>query len=295
MFSFRLKEEVNKLLDSMEAYHWIFIVLIVISLMAAGIFNLFKKEPDPFESPEIAQIIDRGVLRVGVHNDVIKFSSKNTQGEYEGLEVELAYEIAKSIFQKDYDPSRVEFVEVNFATRTSKLYFKHVDLLIALCENGYAPNNQYSTGYYTDAVGIVSLVGGAEIFADLYGESVGALLRPGINLNSTGALKILQQYSDASSNKFVVTTFASVMDMLEALKNGKIEAFAMEGALIQQYLNETLHVMPDAIGKIEYSVVARDNEPLIKIVNKVLDELRASGQLGEMIKSQGLIDYSIVS
>ena len=51
---------------------------------------------------DVQKIIDAGVLKVGVKTDVPCFSLQNTAtGEYEGLEVDLAYDIAGKIFGYD--------------------------------------------------------------------------------------------------------------------------------------------------------------------------------------------------
>ena len=51
------------------------------------------------EDTSVQDIVDRGVMKVGVKADVPKFSLQDTAtGEYVGFEDDLAYEIAGEIF-----------------------------------------------------------------------------------------------------------------------------------------------------------------------------------------------------
>ena len=48
---------------------------VLLLLVAVILFFSLRPGPDPMESAEVAAILDRGVLRVGVRNDIPGFSS----------------------------------------------------------------------------------------------------------------------------------------------------------------------------------------------------------------------------
>jgi len=79
--------------------------------------------------PEIQAIVDRGVLRVGVRDDVPGMGYFNTETQsYEGLEIDLAYMLAELILgNRDY----VEFTPVSVSTRTALLDNGSLDMVIA--------------------------------------------------------------------------------------------------------------------------------------------------------------------
>ena len=76
--------------------------------------------------PEIKQIQDRGVLKVGVKNAVIGFSVEDPlTGEYKGFEDDLARLIAKDLGVD------VEFTAVTAATRTELIDSGDLDVVLA--------------------------------------------------------------------------------------------------------------------------------------------------------------------
>ena len=119
-------------------------------------------------------IKDRGVLRVGVKDDVPGFGLYNTETQaYEGLEIELAKMIAGDLLG---DESKVEFTAVTAATRGQLVDSGDIDMAIStftITEERKQSYN-FSTAYYTDAVTVmVKKDAGINTLADLDGKTVG--------------------------------------------------------------------------------------------------------------------------
>ena len=112
-------------------------------LVLVAILLLVVKQPIPqtdtttelSNSDQVQAIIERGVLRVGVKQDVPNFGYKNPDsGEFEGLEIDIARKIAEE----------------------RKLLYN------------------FTTPYYTDAVGfLVNKDSGIKTFTDLNGKTIG--------------------------------------------------------------------------------------------------------------------------
>lgn len=109
---------------------------------------------------DVQKIIDAGVLKVGVKTDVPCFSLQNTAtGEYEGLEDDLAYNIAGKIFGCTPDEAKekklVEFQGVTAKTRGPLVENGELDMVIAtftITEERKETYN-FSTPYFTDCRG----------------------------------------------------------------------------------------------------------------------------------------------
>ena len=130
---------------------------------------------------DVQKIIDAGKLKVGTKVDVPKFGYQNPEtGKMEGVEVDLAYEIAGKIFGCTADEAKdkdlVTFQGVTAKTRGPLLDNGEVDLVIATYT--ITPERKekwnFSDPYYTDAVGLLVLKdSGIESINDLDGKIIG--------------------------------------------------------------------------------------------------------------------------
>ena len=105
------------------------------------------------EWPEdVQEIVDRGVLRVGVKNAVPGFGYQDPlTGEYSGLEIDLANKIA------EYLGVDVEFTTVTAATRGELLDSGDIDCVLATftITDERKQTWDFTTPYYTDAVTVL--------------------------------------------------------------------------------------------------------------------------------------------
>lgn len=78
------------------------------------------------ESNRLAAIRSRGILRVGVHLNVIPFTFINTKGELVGFDVEMANQLAKSLGCR-----KIEFYQVDYNALADVLNQGYVDIVMA--------------------------------------------------------------------------------------------------------------------------------------------------------------------
>ena len=75
---------------------------------------------------EIRQIRERGVLRVGYNSNNVPFVFFNGKGELVGYDVEMAYDLARSL-----NVSRIEFVPITGATLAESLNSNYCDIIMS--------------------------------------------------------------------------------------------------------------------------------------------------------------------
>ena len=227
-------------------------VLRIVLFVALGIgavvalFALLKPEKQLKTSAEILRIREKGILTVGIREDIPGFSDDGT-----GLEIELAELFAEFLLPENGEKP-VKLVTVSAQTAETKLSDGSIDAAIALMQKGASSKFAYSYPYYTDSCRVVHRSGGAKKALDdmLIGY-----------VQNTSAAKVLNRYIDAHETKvqrslidklrgiekelpegavtFDKKAFASYPDMLSALVNGRIDC-AVNEAMISGNLADML-------------------------------------------------------
>ncbi|MBX2835345.1 MAG: amino acid ABC transporter substrate-binding protein [Gammaproteobacteria bacterium] len=77
-------------------------------------------------TPTYDAVLDRGVVKCGVHPGLIGFAKANSLGEYSGFDVDICRAIAAAVFN---DADAVEYVAVNAVERFEALLNKEFDVL----------------------------------------------------------------------------------------------------------------------------------------------------------------------
>lgn len=266
----------------------VFIVVFVIILAVMRLNPTY----DPLKSEGIQPLINQGMLRVGVRDNVEKFST--LEGErYSGFEDDLARKISGKIFGEN---AITEFVTVNNAMRNIMLSQNQIDCLIAVSPQNYSSSFIYSEPYYEDIVVMVVKKGAYKSIDDLIYLNIGALNRPSsTTLTNKGALTVLQNFKTTREyGVMVITSYSSIDNMFEALESDRIQAVAIENALLTEYYDENkMDVLPEAIGIVPYSIAAKtDQVDFINLCNQVIAELKESGEMDEMLARWNLTDYT---
>ena len=92
-------------------------------------------------------------MRVGVRDNAAPYSMRGTNGQYTGLEPDIAREIAKAIWGTIDDPStHIEWISVDNSTRVSSLTNNQADIVVAdlLINDANKKVIDLSDGYYRD-------------------------------------------------------------------------------------------------------------------------------------------------
>lgn len=274
--------------------------VLLAGLLLTGCSSAADSDPVSDESVEktfdikvtdhIQEIIDRGCLRVGCKTDVPGFGYYNREtGEYEGLEIDLAYYVAAKIFGVDYTEARehdmVRFTGVTVKDRFDVLEAGTVDCLIATVtitderEAVYA----FSDRYHVDSVGLMVLSEPGDE-RKLSTRAIASITQLdgkiiGVPKNATTRESFIKytETNDISVNPIFVeyNTYGALYD---ALKNEKIDAFAVDRSILEGYKDSSMTILPDKFASQPYGVCAlEDQKDLIDVVNVVLEELDFRG------------------
>lgn len=243
-------------------------------------------------SADVQKIMDAGVLKVGAKIDVPKFGMQNTAtGEMEGVEVDLAYEIAGKIFGCSAADAKakklVAFQGVTAKTRGPLLDNGEVDLVIATYT--ITPERKetwnFSSAYYTDAVGLMVLAdSGLNSIEDLDGKVIG------VSQGST-TKDGFKKYTDEKGINVTpeFEEFDGYPSMAAALAAKNIDVFSVDRAILAGYNDDTTTILPDRFAEQEYGVASKlDNKGLADLVEGVVTDLLSSGKMATMLKDWGI-------
>lgn len=243
-------------------------------------------------SADIQKIIDAGALKVGTKVDVPKFGMQNTAtGEMEGVEVDLAYEIAGKIFGCTAEEAKakklVSFQGVTAKTRGPLIDNGEVDMVIAtytITEDRKLSWN-FSTPYYTDAVGLMVLKdSGINSIEDLDGKVIA------VSQGSTTKDGFKAYVAEKGYNvNPEFEEFDGYPSMAAALASKNVDVFSVDRAILAGYNDDSTTILPDRFAEQEYGVATKlDNKGLAALVDGVVTDLIDSGKMAEMLKGWGI-------
>lgn len=237
---------------------------------------------------KVEAIKARGKLNCGVKQDVVGYGYLNTEtGEYEGLEIDLCYQLAAAVLGTTYEEAKeqglCEFTAVTPKTRGPLIDNDTLDVVVATYT--ITPEREedwdFSEPYRTDSVGIMVMKNsGIESMADLDGKIIG------VSQGSTTKEAILQMLEDEGID--ATPTFNEYPDypsINSALESGNIDAFAMDRSTLNTYMNDQKeYVEPDIkFGTQEYGVATKKGSDLSGVVDETVTELLGNGWMDEEI------------
>lgn len=243
---------------------------------------------------KLQTIKDRGVLNCGVKADVLGYGYLNTEtNEYEGLEIDLCYQIAAAVLETTYEEAReqglCEFTTVTPSTRGTLIDSGQLDIVAATYT--ITPEREedwdFSTPYRTDSVGImVKSANGWTSMEDLDGQTIG------VSTGSTTQQLVEQMIEDNGFNcKPNFTEYQSYPEIKDALDAGMVQAFAMDRSTLNTYMDDTVELLQPEIefGTQDYGVATQKGCDLSKVVDDTVNELLESGWIDEEIETWGLV------
>ncbi|MGL5434849.1 MAG: transporter substrate-binding domain-containing protein [Lachnospiraceae bacterium] len=243
-------------------------------------------------SADVQKIIDAGVLKVGTKVDVPNFGLQNTStSEMEGVEIDLAYEIAGKIFDctaaEAKEKKLVSFQGVTAKTRGPLLDNGEVDLVIAtftITEERKETWN-FSTPYYTDAVGLMVLKdSGLDSIEALDGKTIG--VSQGSTTKEGFKAYIAEKGLDVNP---AFEEFDGYPSLAAALAAKNIDVFSVDRAILAGYNDDTTMILEDRFAEQEYGVASKlDNKGLAELVDGVVSDLVSSGTMDTMLKDWGI-------
>ncbi|MDT5016236.1 MAG: polar amino acid transport system substrate-binding protein [Mycobacterium sp.] len=233
--------------------------------------------PGPLPSPgamppgsTMAEIAKRGRLIVGVDQNTYFFGSRNpASGQPEGFDIDLAKEIARSIFG---DPDRMDPRVVDASQRESALQSGLVDLVVRTYTITCARKESvdFSTVYYYAHQKILAAKGsGIHSAADLSGKRVCAV---------SGTTSLSRLF--ALNPRPTLLEASTWTDCLVLFQQGQVDAISTDDVVLRGLAKQdpTVEVVGEDMSVEPYGVgVKKENSDLVKFVNGVLEQIRNDG------------------
>lgn len=245
-------------------------------------------------SSKLEAIKSRGKLKAGVKKDVIGYGYLNTAtNEYEGLEIDLCYQIAAAVLGVSYDEAKeqklVEFTDVTPKTRGPLIDNDQLDIICATYTiiDERKKSWDFSTPYRTDHVGIlVKKAAGMKSMADLDGKVIG--VSQGSTTKDLVSEMLKDQGVDATPSFQEFPDYPSIKSALDA---GNIDAFAMDRSTLKGYTTDDCELLQPEIefGAQDYGIATKKGSDLSKTVDDTVNELLENGWLDEEIKAWDLL------
>ena len=217
----------------------------------------------------LSEIKSSNTLRIGLSDKMAPFSKLNSDGTFEGFEVEFAKEVAKAVLGPG---GKVEFIPVKQADRLKAVTENKVDLLIA----AYTKNAErakvadFSIPYFSISLAVVAKKNaGINSVGDLNGKKVAAIHE------TNSAVWIDKQPNitrvDCENNR----------DCYDKVEAGEADAYMhnITSVATIPLLNDEYAVVIPRIGNIFFdSVVSqKGNKDLLRIVDNLILDLSDKG------------------
>ncbi len=231
----------------------------------------------------VQAIADTGKLRVGVKADVPNFGLQDAAtGEYEGMEIDLAYALAERMGLSADD---VVFEAVTAKTRGPLLDNGQLDVVIATFTIKPERLEQwnFSDPYYQDEVGLlVKKAGGYESLADLDGKVIGVA-------QGATSRDAVQVEADKLGIKVEFLEFATYPEINAALESGRVDAFSVDKSILSGYLTEDSVILPDGFSPQDYGVATKlGTDELRDFINEMLADMQESGEMDDLLAKWNL-------
>jgi len=254
-----------------------------ILICAATVFLLCAFASCTGGSDQINAIRDRGVLRVGVKVDVPRFGYLNPDtGEMEGMEIDLAREIAQDILG---DGNAVKFVNITARTREPMLDNGEIDIVIAtftITEERKKSFN-FSTPYFTDELGyLVRVDSSVKRPADLDGKSAGVA-------QASTAMSALEDERALLGIDISLREYASYPEVKAALTRSDVEAFVADKSILYGYMDDSCVLLKDGFNPQRYGIASKlVNNNLAARIDSLIKTMENDGKLAEIRKKWGI-------
>lgn len=232
------------------------------------------KSEQPQDILELAQ--SRGKFIVGVTLDAKPFGFKNSAGQPDGFDIDVAKRIAKEILGSE---KAIDFVEINSYDSILSVATGKVDFLIAATT--ITPQRQilvnFSEPYFTSNQAIlVPENSKIEKVKDLNNKKVI------VKLNSTSE-KTPKKYAPTS----ILIGYKTRMEAFQAFKSGKGDAIISDNTLLHGFLmdNSGYKILPFKLSVEPYGI-AMQNTPEAKDlksnIDAVISHMKADGTISKL-------------
>lgn len=260
-----------------------FPLLVLVAILLFIVKQPIAQTDTPTElsnSDQVQAIIERGVLRVGVKQDVPNFGYKNPDtNKFEGMEIDIARKVADELGVD------IEFTPVTAQTRGPLLDNGQVDMVIAtftITDERKLLYN-FTTPYYTDAVGfLVNKDSGINDIEDLDGKNIG--VAQGSNTRT-----LISELADKYGLDVSYTELGSYPELSVSLRAHRIDAFSVDQSILSGYVSSKSQLMDYSFSASNYGIATKlSNTELNDYLNSLIEEWTADGSLHAIYDANGL-------
>ena len=242
---------------------------------AIAAFETGDVEPGSY----MAEILDRGRLRVGVDTSTLQFSSVNPfTGEFEGFDVDIAREIAAALLGS---PDEIEFVAIPYSERVQVLAADPpvvdivVDTFTINCDRD--ADIDFSSEYFTSTQKLLVRVDSEATRID----EMGPEHRVCAAANSTS----IENLAALPEPRPQAVPVADQADCLVLLQQGRVDAISTDDTILAGMVaqDRNIVIVGDGFSKEPYGVGLPPGHPeFVRYVNAVLEQVRSSGRWTEL-------------
>lgn len=238
-------------------------------------------------SDQVASIVKRGTLRVGVKQDVPNFGYRDPESnEYTGLEIEIARKIADELGVD------IELTPVTAQTRGALLDNGQLDMVIAtftITEERKKLYN-FTTPYYTDANGfLVKKSSGISSWEDLDGKTIGVTqgsIQQGLLTDLAIDKGISLNFTELGSNPEVVVSLAAQ----------RVDAFSIDKSILSGFIGKSNEILDLSYNPSQYGIVTKkSNTDLHAYLDALVMEWETDGTLQTIYDAYNLKPTSMES
>ncbi len=246
---------------------------------------------------DVQEIVDRGILRVGVKNNVQGFGFQDALTQkYTGLEVELGEMIADEL------GIDVEYTTVTAATRSELLDSGELDCVLATftITDERRESWDFTTPYYTDAVTVLvedsSKISELE---DVVGKTVG------VSSGSTSARALVAAMVEqelVSGDNFNAETFDAATwtegvkfrqyddypAISTALSTDEVNAFCVDKSILSIYKTDGRSFIEDKFAPQEYGIATTKDSGFSKYCEELIKGWIEDGTIDKLVKDNGI-------
>ena len=258
-----------------------------------GCSNSGSTKASSSDQRTVEDIKKAGKLKVGAKSDTVNIGMIDTAtGEYEGYDIDVAYEMAAKIFDCTYDEAvankLVEFTSVTAKTRGGLLDNGELDCVIAsfTVTDERKKSWNFTQQYRLEPVTfMVKKDSGAKTLADMDGFVIGVG-------QGTTTGELIEEYAKEKGIDvtYELQDFQYISNGVAALKTGQIDAYSVDRTGLIAYLDDSMMLTDDAFGIQDIGIGLKlGNDELTKFMDDTLTELKESGRLDELKAKWGIL------
>ncbi|MBE9097993.1 amino acid ABC transporter substrate-binding protein [Vacuolonema iberomarrocanum] len=236
-----------------------------LTVLGLGVTALLTVASPLLAEPVLERVARTGVLTAGTRTDAVPLAYQTTEGEWQGYAIELLEDVRAAVEQELGRPVVLQLESVDVGDRFQRIADGELDL--ACGSTSIAVNRErlvdFSLSYF---------VTGTQVLTQREGSISGMTLRIGV-IPQTTTLFFIEDH-------FPIARFIEVENRAEgllALENGRIDALASDGILLEGLRQQTTEpesyvvYPPTPLNTEAYGcILPKEDSEFRQLVNRVL-------------------------